>query len=429
MERSFLLITSDESLAGLLKNLEQWGYLPEWRKNGRARSGLKDLGVARKPVLLDLAADGALESLSLLKAYHPEASIIAVSNGNMNITAQSLKFGLSSLVTERDSEAELFEALKRAFSDISRREELESLRSSAEQKIIAKSPAMKKAAKAAREAAEGKEPVMVLGEPGSGRELMARHMHLLSAAAGAPFVKAATDNELPAAIEAARGGTLFIKDISTLTSQAVEVLRAVAKEGDKIKAHLRLMAGLSSLPSPEGAVPLSPPLSPSKKISVPPLRERKEDIIPLAECFIEELSFHLKKRKKYFTKKAKEALLGMEFKEGNAGELKDLVHKAYFLSKGTGIGEKDILGSEYLGKNSFKNFIDERLRGYLKKISELEHSNLYDSVITEVERALIELALRETKGNKLRAARALGMNRNTFRAKIKQLKIKDKFSA
>ena len=421
MERNFLLITSDEALAGRLKNLEAWGYLPDWRKNGRAQSALKDLSLAKKPILMDLAAPDALEGLSDLRAYYPEASIIAVSNGNMNITAESLKFGLSSLVTERDSEAELFEALKRAFSDISRREELEALKSSSEQKIISKSLAMRKALKAAREAGAAKEPVILLGEPGCGRELMARHIHSISAPPGAPFKKANYEHELPAAVEAARGGTLYIKDISSMSGQAVEVLRALIKEGSKMKAHLRLMAGAVS----EEALP--PDIS-FRKIPVPSMRQRKEDVIPLAESFIEELSFHLKKKKKYFTKKAKEALLGMEFGEGNAGELKDLVHKAYFLSKGTGIGEKDILGSEYFGKNSFRNFIDERLRGYLKKIADLEHSNLYATVISEVERALIELALRETKGNKLRAARALGMNRNTFRAKIKQLKIKDKFS-
>jgi DNA-binding NtrC family response regulator len=428
LERTFLLITADESFAGFMKEgLEPWGYLPDWRRNGKAQAGLKDPSTATRPVIIDLAAPNALESLSELKAYHPEAAVIAVANGDINVTAQSLKFSLSSLITDRASETALREALGRAFTDITRREELERLKSSTEQKIIAKSPAMKKAMKNATGIARTKEPVVLFGEPGSGRELLARHIHSTSAPPGAPFKKVIYEHELPAAVKAARGGTLFIKDIFALSKESLEALKTLIREGvfrseggEEFRANLRVMAG-----SVSSELSLDIPF---KEIAVPPLRERTEDVIPLAECFLEELSLYLKKRKKFFTRKSKEILSGMEFREGNAAELKDLVHKAYFLSKGAGIGEKELLGSEYLGKNSFRTFIDQRLKGYIKKISELEHSNLYETVISEVERALLELALRETKGNKLRAARALGMNRNTFKAKIKQLGIKDKFS-
>jgi DNA-binding protein Fis len=60
----------------------------------------------------------------------------------------------------------------------------------------------------------------------------------------------------------------------------------------------------------------------------------------------------------------------------------------------------------------------------LKKLAKLERSNLYDAVISEVEKSLISIVLKETEGNQLRAAKALGINRNTLRSKIKKYRIK-----
>jgi DNA-binding protein Fis len=65
----------------------------------------------------------------------------------------------------------------------------------------------------------------------------------------------------------------------------------------------------------------------------------------------------------------------------------------------------------------------ERMKNYIEGLSEGKGFNLYDIIISEVERALISSVLKETKGNQLRASRILGINRNTLRKKIKHLKI------
>ncbi|MFZ6017624.1 MAG: helix-turn-helix domain-containing protein [Nitrospirota bacterium] len=73
---------------------------------------------------------------------------------------------------------------------------------------------------------------------------------------------------------------------------------------------------------------------------------------------------------------------------------------------------------------SIKEFLEDKLNRYLKEMTRLESCNLYDTVLSEVEKALIAIVLKETKGNQLRAAKTLGVNRNTLRAKIKEYKIK-----
>ena len=82
--------------------------------------------------------------------------------------------------------------------------------------------------------------------------------------------------------------------------------------------------------------------------------------------------------------------------------------------------EKRDLFPEKSGPCSVKEFLEERLKRYLREMTNLERANLYDSVISEVEKAIISIVLDETGGNQLKAAKTLGINRNTLRAKVKK---------
>ena len=73
---------------------------------------------------------------------------------------------------------------------------------------------------------------------------------------------------------------------------------------------------------------------------------------------------------------------------------------------------------------SIKEFLEDKLKRYLKDITQLETANLHTTVMSEVEKAVISIVLKETKGNQLKAAKTLGINRNTLRTKIKEYKIK-----
>ncbi|MEF9438111.1 MAG: Fis family transcriptional regulator [Candidatus Mariimomonas ferrooxydans] len=72
---------------------------------------------------------------------------------------------------------------------------------------------------------------------------------------------------------------------------------------------------------------------------------------------------------------------------------------------------------------SIGRFIEQRLKGFMRNIKNFERFNLYGTVIPEVEKALILMVMKETKGNQLKTAKLLGINRNTLRDKIKKFKI------
>ena len=435
--RPVFLISNDAAFAGLLKeNLPPSGYDIQWRQT--LPSNLRQPAYGARPLIIDLGISKSIQALSAFRAYHPEAGIIAVSNGNFRKTEEALRAGASYVVFERNQEniEVLKETLRRVWEDISSREKLETLKSLTMPKIVAESAKMKSLLKTVEECAalpyqELDKFVLLFGQPGSGRELIARHIHSNSRRAAMPFVILVNEEKLGEAVMQARGGTLYIKEFSVLGEGAMaEVRNLIAKKelsaaGNggplsgalTIKADVRVMSGCfcpEDIRTLDGLDHLG--------LEVPSLEERGEDIIPLANLFIEDLSAFLKSDGKYLTKSARQALLERQYPAGVA-ELKRVVHRAYFQSAGRGIGAKDLPGAR--NTCSFKSFLDDRLRLYLKKMGQLERSNLYETVMGEVEKALIELALNEMKGNKLRAAKALGMNRNTFRAKIKQLKIKN----
>ncbi|GAB5046039.1 AAA-type ATPase lid domain-containing protein [Thermodesulfovibrio sp. TK110] len=155
----------------------------------------------------------------------------------------------------------------------------------------------------------------------------------------------------------------------------------------------------------------------SKKIYIPPLRERKQDIIPLANFFLQEISECLNLPKKELSKDAQEAILEHSWTE-NAHQLKQCLAKACIMSRHYRLTSKDLFG-EYSDQLSIKNFLELKIGNFLKDFANIENSNLYETVIQEVEKALLILAINETGGNQVKAAKILGINRNTLNKKLK----------
>ncbi len=104
-------------------------------------------------------------------------------------------------------------------------------------------------------------------------------------------------------------------------------------------------------------------------------------------------------------------------------ELENVIKRACVLSTGAVIEKKDLIIEED-ASYSIKDFLEEKLKRYLKDMTKVTNFNLYGTVLSEVEKALISIVLRETNGNQLKTAKVLGINRNTLRAKIKEYKIK-----
>ena len=104
-------------------------------------------------------------------------------------------------------------------------------------------------------------------------------------------------------------------------------------------------------------------------------------------------------------------------------ELENAIRRACVLSNGTVIEKRDLLLEE--GQSfSIEEFLEDKLKRYLKEMTKLETCNLYETVVSEVEKALIKIVLKETGGNQLKAAKTLGINRNTLRTKIKEYLIR-----
>ncbi len=152
--------------------------------------------------------------------------------------------------------------------------------------------------------------------------------------------------------------------------------------------------------------------------------DHKEEIIPCATQAIQAAHEQIGTDIKELTKEAQEFLLAYEW-TGDKKELEMAVKRACVLSTGPYLEVEDF-DLKHRQARSIGKFIETRLKGFMRNIKRFESFNLYDMVIPEVEKALIIMVLKETKGNQIKAAMLLGINRNTLRSKIKKLGIKVK---
>lgn len=154
------------------------------------------------------------------------------------------------------------------------------------------------------------------------------------------------------------------------------------------------------------------------------LKERKEEILALVKQYIKLAEKQIGTEVKDISKDAEEYLLTYDW-PGNEKEIEIAVKRACVLSEGPLIRVEDF-DLKHRQARSIGKFVESRLKGFMRNIKRFEKFNLYEMVIPEVEKSLILMVLKETKGNQIRAARLLGINRNTLRSKINKLGIKVK---
>jgi DNA-binding NtrC family response regulator len=323
--------------------------------------------------------------------------------------------------------------------------------------IMGKSPKMLKVFKGIGRVAIKDLAVLISGENGTYKELVAKVIHYNSLRLNGPFVaisftsipKDLTEAELfgyekgafsgatgkkIGKIEEANGGTLFIDEISEIdTKLQLKLLRFILDKefsplnsNNSFKADVRIIVATNKdLKEAVANGKFIEDLYNSFNhlhIKLPPLRERKEDILPLARHFLKEAIRKYETEPKELSKDAKDFLTRYDW-PGNVRELENTIKRATVLSRGAVIEKKDLL-LEDIGSYSIKEFLEEKLRRYLKEMTKLENCYLYETVLSEVESSLITIVLKETGGNQLKAAKTLGINRNTLRAKIKEYKIR-----
>ncbi|WP_144184912.1 nitrogen regulation protein NR(I) [Elioraea rosea] len=310
--------------------------------------------------------------------------------------------------------------------------------------------------------------VMITGESGTGKELVARALHDYGARRAGPFVAinmAAIPRELieselfghergaftgalnrsQGRFEQANGGTLFLDEIGDMPPEAQTRLLRVLQEGEftsvggrtPVRVNVRIVAathrdlralirqGLfrEDLFYRLNVVP----------IRLPPLREREEDIPALARHF---LSANRQKGlpAKILDAGAVERLKAYRW-PGNVRELENLMRRLAALYPQETIGEEVIaaeLAETVAGEpepvagepETLAQAVERHLRAYFAGHKDgLPSPGVHDRIIQEIERPLIQLTLTATRGNQIRAAHVLGLNRNTLRKKIRELEI------
>ena len=307
--------------------------------------------------------------------------------------------------------------------------------------------------------------VLVTGESGTGKELVARALHDLGSRRAGPFVAvnlAAIPHELVEAelfgkgnddiagkpnqhcgrFEQAEGGTLFLDEVGDMPAEAQTRLLRVLQDGEylpvgarqPVKTNCRIIAATNQnlhqlmnqglfredLFYRLNVVPLC----------LPPLRDRVEDIGLLVNHFQLQAA-HDELPSKNFTPDALRALKSWHW-PGNVRELENLVKRMLVLHPETSIDaiavEREFPNSQIdvnVEEESLSESVDAHIRRYFEALKGgMPAPGLYSRVLREVEYPLILATLEVTRGNQVRAADILGVNRNTLRKKIKDLNIK-----
>jgi len=336
--------------------------------------------------------------------------------------------------------------------------------------LIGRSPPMQEVYRTIARVVANDLTVLVLGESGTGKELVARAVHDFGPRAAAPFVAinmAAIPRELieselfghergaftgaqartAGRFEQAQGGTLFLDEIGDMPMEAQTRLLRVLQAGEfttvggtrSIRADVRIIAAthkdLPRLIADGGfredlyyrlnVVP----------IRLPALRQRGEDIGELARYFLDRAAADGLPRKALDAGAI--ARLAQYSWPGNVRELENLMRRLAVLSREevitAAIVEQQIQQPVALVETAplpavhgggLGDAVEHHLARYFATFGrELPPDGLYDRVLAEVERPLLELSLAAAKGNQLRAARLLGINRNTLRKKLTDLSI------
>lgn len=331
--------------------------------------------------------------------------------------------------------------------------------------LIGRSPAMQEVYRVIARVVSNHLIVLVSGESGTGKELVARAIHDLGPRRAAPFVAinmAAIPRELIEAelfghergaftgaaqrsagrFEQAAGGTLFLDEIGDMPIEAQTRLLRVLQSGEfttvggarTIKADVRIVAATNrelqqAVTTGQFREDLYYRLN-VVPVALPALRERRGDIAMLARHFLERAAESGLPRKVL----GEDAVTVLEQHDwpGNVRQLENLMRRLAALSRDDRISASEITAMLDAGQQIACQpqdiGLDAAVRAFLDKLARhepttLDDGSLYDRLLAEVERPLIEAMLARHGGNQLRAARAIGLNRNTLRKRLDMLGI------
>jgi two-component system nitrogen regulation response regulator GlnG len=312
--------------------------------------------------------------------------------------------------------------------------------------LVARSAAMRAITAKVDELADGQSPVLITGEHGTGRELIARILHARGPRCRHRFVSVrptfeGTDAaQVPdvcerarRALKAAAGGTLLVKDMIDLSGPSQRTLRRAIRDRDD-DVHVVATADVDVDHAVDAHIVARElyDLFAARRIEVPPLRDRVDDLPELFERWVKHYAAEIDRTKPTISTRAHERLASYPW-PGNVAELKSIARRLVVRVQKNRIEAGDVdevlpvvATRVPLEDLAFEEIVKAKLSGLLARIDGYPIHDLYDKVLERVERPLFDLVLAHTGGNQVQAAELLGLNRNTLRKKLADLGIDKK---
>ena len=448
MSRKVLIVDDEPGIrAALSQLLEYEGY--EVRAVSTGKEGLS-MYESFHPQLtfLDVKMAGidGLETLKRLRAHDPAAVVVMISgHASIQDAVAATNLGAYDILEKPLDTDRILVTLRNAIGHLDLREENERLRAKVERhgEIVGRSPAIRALIDQISRVAGTQARVLVTGENGTGKELVARAVHAQSPRAKGPFIEvncAAIPSELieselfghmkgsftgaiadrAGKFEQADGGTLFLDEIGDMSASAQAKVLRVLQEGEvtriggnKVrKVDVRVVAATNKRLEDEiregrfredlyyrlNVVP----------ITVPALRERREDIPMLVQHFVTRLSAEGQVPPKQLEPAAVEQLAALDW-PGNVRVLRNTVERLLILAQGPRVTAADV-----------DRLVGARAGAQEGVLAGLEQYATWEQFKLAAERAFLQVKLRQYDWNVAETARALDMPRSNLYKKIER---------
>jgi DNA-binding NtrC family response regulator len=448
-----LLIVEDETSTrlGLTELVRTWGFLADSAEDGE--EALRKVTSFRPAIIItDLAMPG-MNGLDLVRALQEQdrdiTTIILTGQGTVETAVEAIKVGAYDYLTKPVDPQRLHILLDKVVERQRTLREVKVLRRQLREhgtfgSMIGHSPEMRKVYQVIEQAGPTSASVLISGESGTGKELVAQTVHQLSPRANAPYVplncaaipETLLESELfghekgaftgaterrQGCFELADRGTIFLDEIAEMTPQTqVKLLRVLQER------RFRRLGGRAEQPVDVRVIAATnaDPAEAVQKgrlredlfyrlnvfaVTLPPLRERKEDLPLLAQAFLAEFNARNNRQIMAVSQDAMRYLEGYHW-PGNVRELRNVIERATILAEG-----------EFIEPRHLPPTLVET-----PPVSGPALAIAPGTTVEEAERRLILMTLEHTRDNKTRAAQILGISLKTLHNKLNRLKLRKK---
>lgn len=463
---TLLIIDDEKSVRYSFKRMFEDDYRILTADNGSSALNMLDTSfIGIDIVFLDVRMHG-MGGIEVLKKIRERTKnlpvIVMTAFGDSDTAIEAMKEGAFDYLTKPLDGDQLKEVIEKALTaaklqqEASCYSEAEKL-SDKQETFVGKSQAILDVCKMTGQVASTEVPVLITGESGVGKELVARAIYNHSKRKGSPFLAVncaalpegiveselfgcekgaftGADKKRIGRFEQCNGGTIFLDEIGDMSLATQAKLLRVLQDGsfervgsnDTIRTDVRIIAASNKnlndeVKSNRFREDLFHRLN-VFTIYIPPLRDRKEDIPLLSEYFLSRAMKETGKQIMGFSSDAMRHLVSYIW-PGNVRELENIVRRAVVLATGEILGVNDLVLYTEPDKKEYQELFEVVENIFERTAITDNKSSHYHTILSSVEKCLIEKALKLTKGNQVQASALLGITRVTLRKKIQEYNI------